>query len=77
MHPGESGAITLPTTKHHTYVVSANAAVHEHTQESPPNSPKRLKLQQEIGLGKTLLVEGKRTKYFVKFNKELSSSTIK
>ena len=60
MHPGESGAIALPTTEHHTYVASANAAVHEHTQEIPP--PKRLKLQQEIGPGKTLLVEGKRTK---------------
>ena len=60
MHPGESGAIALPTTKHHSNVASANVAVHEYTQEIPP---KRLKLQEleEIGAGKTLLVEGNRT----------------
>ena len=53
VHPGESGAIAQPTTKHHSDV-----AVHEYTQEIPP---KRLKLQEEIGPGKTLLVEGKHT----------------
>ena len=54
VHPGESGAIALPTTKHHTDVASANVAVHEYTQEI---SPKRLKLQEEPGPGKSLLVE--------------------
>ena len=58
VHHGENEAIALPTTRHRTYVdpttyASANVAVHEYTREIPP---KLLKLQEEIGAGKTLLV---------------------
>ena len=52
----QSQVIALPTTRHPTYVdpttyIGANVAAHEYTMEIPP---KRLKLQEEIGVGKIL-----------------------
>ena len=58
VHSSEHEVIALPTTTHRTYVdpttyASANTAVHEYTTEIPP---KHLKLQEEIGAGKTLFI---------------------
>ena len=52
----QSQVIALPTTRHPTYVdpttyIGANVAAHEYTMKIPP---KRLKLQEEIGVGKIL-----------------------